>query len=717
MHSISSPFSSLTRALAVVVALLLWSSSAHAQDVCWRQSQGRGVGTIPTSCAAGQVNDAGLCYDSCKTGYRDGGPMCWQACPAGKTELGPVCSKGLLESCSNGMIDLGFTCGRRSYGRGVGTIPTTCAAGEEFDAGLCYAKCSGGRVGVGPVCWQNSCPADFPVSCGMGCSTSTKACVSSVFRQTSSTLEVFQNVLGAGRILNHARKTAKYVGREAARQYIKNELEKAASRKGKKLAADLLAESSAFILGELDDGSGQFDIASLDPTGIATVIQAFDNPICGEGSPSATGPTLAQLTMKKGSSSRKGDASQPITDTPVYVTTDNAPGMCLSVDAAGKAPVMRPCAVKERLTFERVRAIKSQRVYQIRHPDRRRCLYSNADGRFAFYKCVDGANDQRWYTAHADKPDRFLLLNGNSGKCLFLNKKKLGVYTCNTTFDDQHWRTQPAPKPPTDEPVDIFTYASAECVGASSGSAKPGACSASSRHVIALAGKIEGQRTYELRDMAKGTCLNDARGKLAYGACGASARWYTVPTSQRGVQLVHASSGRCLFSAPGGRHGTAECDQSRGDQIVVVKRTTTPAEALKPRTSSPSRGEWVRLSTANAPEICLTASGKKTLASSRCDYPTGFDAEHVREVPAAYTLQLRHRTTGLCLTSREGKPVRYEACEKHARQWWVVKPRKHKRGFALKSAETKRCLFMNEKKAGTYKCGEEFDDQSWRVMQ
>ena len=97
MHSISSPFSSLTRALAVVVALLLWSSSAHAQDVCWRQSQGRGVGTIPTSCAAGQVNDAGLCYDSCKTGYRDGGPMCWQACPAGKTELGPVCSKGLLE--------------------------------------------------------------------------------------------------------------------------------------------------------------------------------------------------------------------------------------------------------------------------------------------------------------------------------------------------------------------------------------------------------------------------------------------------------------------------------------------------------------------------------------------------------------------------------------------------------------------------------------------
>jgi len=46
-----------------------------------------------------------------------------------------------------------------SYGRGVGE-PLRCAANEEMDAGLCYAKCQAGYKGVGPVCWQD-CPASY----------------------------------------------------------------------------------------------------------------------------------------------------------------------------------------------------------------------------------------------------------------------------------------------------------------------------------------------------------------------------------------------------------------------------------------------------------------------------------------------------------------------------------------------------------------------------
>jgi hypothetical protein len=50
-----------------------------------------------------------------------------------------------------------------SYGRGVGTIPTitsTCGAGQDWDAGLCYPTCAPGYTGVGPVCWQ-ICPPGY----------------------------------------------------------------------------------------------------------------------------------------------------------------------------------------------------------------------------------------------------------------------------------------------------------------------------------------------------------------------------------------------------------------------------------------------------------------------------------------------------------------------------------------------------------------------------
>ncbi len=53
--------------------------------------------------------------------------------------------------------DEGQLCWKKTYGRGVGTVPTQCSTDYEKDAGLCYKKCPSGYKGVGPVCWQ-SCP-------------------------------------------------------------------------------------------------------------------------------------------------------------------------------------------------------------------------------------------------------------------------------------------------------------------------------------------------------------------------------------------------------------------------------------------------------------------------------------------------------------------------------------------------------------------------------
>lgn len=156
--------------------------------VCWPDatSYGRGAGTVPKSCGAGQDMDGGLCYPSCASGYHGVGPVCWQLCPDGYTDTGAFCERyaqtidsnhgscpwydvcGLTfakgcSSCPPGYNNTGCTCtipddtfAKKSSGRGVGTPPTTCGAGQDLDGGLCYSQCASGFHGVGPVCWPNA---------------------------------------------------------------------------------------------------------------------------------------------------------------------------------------------------------------------------------------------------------------------------------------------------------------------------------------------------------------------------------------------------------------------------------------------------------------------------------------------------------------------------------------------------------------------------------
>lgn len=159
-------------------------------QVIAKPSYGRGVGTTPTSCGTGRELDAGLCYANCADGYDGVGPVCWQQCPAGYHDDGAFCRRdgsiissnnsacpwwdacGLTtnrgcSTCPDGYQNDGCTCridphifAKASYGRGVGEVPTACAGGMQYDAGLCYTPCRSGYNGVGPVCW-GTCPAGY----------------------------------------------------------------------------------------------------------------------------------------------------------------------------------------------------------------------------------------------------------------------------------------------------------------------------------------------------------------------------------------------------------------------------------------------------------------------------------------------------------------------------------------------------------------------------
>ena len=117
--------------------------------VVTKSSYGRGAGTTPSGCSASQQKDGALCYPGCAGGYYGVGPVCWQSCGSGYADHGATCYKNLF--------DWYF---KKSYGRGAGSAPNDCGAGQQLDAGLCYGSCAAGYSGSGPVCW-GTCPAGY----------------------------------------------------------------------------------------------------------------------------------------------------------------------------------------------------------------------------------------------------------------------------------------------------------------------------------------------------------------------------------------------------------------------------------------------------------------------------------------------------------------------------------------------------------------------------
>ncbi|HKO95234.1 MAG TPA: hypothetical protein VJU61_28960, partial [Polyangiaceae bacterium] len=124
-------------------------ATCRLSSIVNKASSWRGVGQVPNQCGAGEEYDAGLCYPACREGYHGAGPFCWQSCPDGYRDDGA--------DCWGGVLDILW---KDSYGRGAGSVPSSCGSGEEYDAGLCYPACAPGYHGVGPTCWGD-CPADY----------------------------------------------------------------------------------------------------------------------------------------------------------------------------------------------------------------------------------------------------------------------------------------------------------------------------------------------------------------------------------------------------------------------------------------------------------------------------------------------------------------------------------------------------------------------------
>lgn len=316
----------------------LTSMVAQAADsFCWKDSSTRGAGTIPTGCAAGQENQAGLCYNACPSGMTGVGPVCWSTCPSGYIDMGATChiNKPLTVSpswvctsywpgwlgggcswwesrCPSDYTNAGAFCAltpfptpagfsgtyldpmKNTATRGAGTIPHGCPAGQVWDAGLCYKPCPSGQTGVGPVCWSK--PPGTWVECGMGAAKDSFSCGSVVFSQVSSVGMMAVNLatLGSSSAATGAVSASKLSELTAKFNEMKNAFNAAYPKIAEYAPMVATAASSAATtysaINTAVNATTAEDIARMsaqvasliDPTGIAGVVGAYTYPKCSK---------------------------------------------------------------------------------------------------------------------------------------------------------------------------------------------------------------------------------------------------------------------------------------------------------------------------------------------------------------------------------------------------------------------------------------------------
>ncbi len=282
-------------------------------------------------------------------GIYNSNTMVYTNCPSGY-KTAPLITNLCTPKCPAGTTDIGISCQKHTYDRGVGEIPVLCSdpARPDDDAGLCYAACEAKHTGVGPVCWED-CPEGY-VNCGASCAVSDLACGMTIGSQVLEPLMLAGNVaiigaslgtatgaVAAGNVAKAAAttaaKTAAKVGaKQAAKAAMKakikaliksgtfqavkeagkkagkdlatdlaigavlstgvwagtaiagsvNERKRIEERVRQKLAEDVSDEQIDTIINQLYEGAeaDDFPYDALDPTGIASLVVAYNLPSC-----------------------------------------------------------------------------------------------------------------------------------------------------------------------------------------------------------------------------------------------------------------------------------------------------------------------------------------------------------------------------------------------------------------------------------------------------
>lgn len=138
----------------------------------------------------------GTIPNSCKGGKHYQNGLCYDPCKSGYSGNGPLC----LQNCPRGYKNHPLSCYKNLlkwfFKKSYGRGVGTIPTGcgnNDYDAGLCYKNCREGFYGVGPVCWKR-CTGSTGTDCGAACASSSNACAAKVFEQIVSVLQVAENI-------------------------------------------------------------------------------------------------------------------------------------------------------------------------------------------------------------------------------------------------------------------------------------------------------------------------------------------------------------------------------------------------------------------------------------------------------------------------------------------------------------------------------------------
>lgn len=81
----------MLKSYIILVVLFFSVSSASEATFCWKDSNGRGVGRVPSSCSSDRDKIGLLCYTKCPSGMRRSGFDCHSVCPSGWADQGLFC--------------------------------------------------------------------------------------------------------------------------------------------------------------------------------------------------------------------------------------------------------------------------------------------------------------------------------------------------------------------------------------------------------------------------------------------------------------------------------------------------------------------------------------------------------------------------------------------------------------------------------------------------
>lgn len=241
---------------------------------CEKKSYSRGFGHLPQCGGSTPHFDAGLCYQNCKAGHDPVGPVCWAQCPDKWVNCGAACASSDI-ACGmrvgSQVLEPLMTAGSIALvAASLGTATGAVAAGQVAKAGA---------VAAGKVAAKTAAKQAAKQAAKAALKAKVRAAMKSSVAQGA---KAAAKSLAIDAAVGAALTSAIYVySSETAK---KADYDKVIARTREKLADEVTDKQIDAVINQVYAGADKTDFPydALDPTGIASIVVAYNIPLCSD---------------------------------------------------------------------------------------------------------------------------------------------------------------------------------------------------------------------------------------------------------------------------------------------------------------------------------------------------------------------------------------------------------------------------------------------------